>query len=124
LSTRFLVEHEHLDLAEHPWYQDILYYLQFQKCLDNLEYHECRRVCLEASKYLVLGTSLFCRTVDILLLRCVNNTTNQNILNKIQGSKYSGIHVGGHFSTKTTAHNILRIGYYWPSIFKDSYKFA
>jgi hypothetical protein len=34
------------------------------------------------------------------------------------------IHVGGQFSTKTTSFKIIRKGYYWPSIFRDSYVFS
>jgi hypothetical protein len=52
------------------------------------------------------------------LLHCVDNTTSQNILKEIHGSTDSSIHIGGHFVSKTTAHKILRTGYYWPSIFK------
>jgi hypothetical protein len=59
LSALFFVEHENIELAEHPWYKDIIYYLQFQKCPNNIENHQCRRIHLEASKYLILGTSLF-----------------------------------------------------------------
>ena len=28
---------------------------------------------------------------------------------------------GGHFSGDTTAHNILRAGYYWPMLFKGAH---
>ena len=31
---------------------------------------------------------------------------------------------GGHFSAKTTTHKILRAGYFWPIVFKDSYNFV
>jgi hypothetical protein len=64
LSALFLIEYENLDLAGHPWYQNIIYYLQHERCPDNIEHHERRRLCLEASKYLILNTSLFHRTVD------------------------------------------------------------
>ena len=30
---------------------------------------------------------------------------------------------GGHFGGETMAHNILRAGYYWPTLFQDSYAF-
>ena len=30
-------------------------------------------------------------------------------------------HVGGHFFGDTTAHKILRAGYYWPTLFKDAH---
>ena len=31
---------------------------------------------------------------------------------------------GGHFGGETTAHKILRAGYYWPTLFRDSYAFV
>jgi hypothetical protein len=31
---------------------------------------------------------------------------------------------GGHFADKRTTHKILRMGYYWPSIFKDAKKYV
>jgi len=114
LSALFLVEHENIDLAEHPWYQDIIYYLQFQKCLENFENHQHRRVHLETSKYLILGTSLFHRTVDGLILHCIDNIASQNILKEIHGSVDSSIDIGGHFAAKSIAHKILRTHYYWP----------
>jgi hypothetical protein len=59
LSALFLIEYENIDLAAHPLYWDIIYYFQYERCLDNIEYHEHRRTQLEASKYLILNTSLF-----------------------------------------------------------------
>jgi len=32
--------------------------------------------------------------------------------------------VGGHCGGETTAHKILRVGYYWPTVFKDSHAYA
>ena len=31
---------------------------------------------------------------------------------------------GGHFGPKRTAHKILESGFYWPTIFKDSFQFC
>lgn len=31
---------------------------------------------------------------------------------------------GGHFGGDTTAHKILRAGYYWPTLFKDAHALA
>jgi hypothetical protein len=50
-----------------------------------------QEVFLEASKYIILGASLFCITNDGLLLRCIDNTTTQRILKQIHGSKNLGI---------------------------------
>jgi hypothetical protein len=123
LSTLFPIGYGNLDLAAHPWYRDIIYYLRYERCPDNLKHHE-RRTRLEASKYLILNTSLFRRTVDGLLLRCVDDTAAQMILKKIHGSTNFDIHISGHFAAKDIAHKILRIGYYWSSVFRDSYKFV
>jgi hypothetical protein len=31
---------------------------------------------------------------------------------------------GGHHVARTTTHKILRLGYYWPTIFTDVHKFV
>lgn len=31
---------------------------------------------------------------------------------------------GGHYPAQTTAHKILRAGYYWPTLFKDSFSYV
>jgi hypothetical protein len=67
---------------------------------------------------------LFRSFVDSLLLRCVNDEEQHKLLREIHGSSSSLIHIGGHFSAKVIAFKIIRNGYYWPSIFHDSYKFA
>ena len=33
-------------------------------------------------------------------------------------------HAGGHFSGDTTAHNILKVGYYWPNLFKYAHAYV
>lgn len=31
---------------------------------------------------------------------------------------------GGHYMAKTTTHKILRVGFWWPTIFKDAHGFV
>jgi hypothetical protein len=59
-----------------------------------------------------------------MLLHFVNNQEAHKLLQENHGSSNSIIHVGGHFSAKTNAFKIIRKGYYWPSIFCDSYNFS
>jgi hypothetical protein len=54
----------------------------------------------------------------------VNDEEAHKLLQEIHGSSISVIHIGGHFSAKFTTFKIIRNGYYWPSIFRDSYKFT
>jgi hypothetical protein len=67
-------ENQNLDFAEHPWYKNLVYYLQFQKCLDYIDSHQRRRLCLEVSKYMILGNYLFRISADGLLLRCIRKS--------------------------------------------------
>jgi hypothetical protein len=46
------------------------------------------------------------------------------LLQETCGSSKVFIHVGGHFSAKTITFKIIMKGYYWPSIFRDSYVFS
>jgi hypothetical protein len=112
-------------VSEHPWYKNLVYYLQNQRCPDNLDTHQRRRICLESARYIIIGDFLFRRFVDGMLLRCVNNEEAQKLLQENHGSSNSVIHVGGHFYAKTTSFKIIRKGYYiWPSLFHDSYVFS
>jgi hypothetical protein len=111
-------------VSEHPWYKNLVYYFQSQRCPDKLDTHQRRRLCLDNARYTIIGDFLFRRSVDGMLFRCVNNEEAQKLLQETHGSSNSVIHVGGHFSAKTTAFNITIKGYYWPSIFHDSYVFS
>jgi hypothetical protein len=73
LSTLFYIDNEILPMSEHPWYKNLVYYLQNQRCPDNLDTHQRRRICLESTRYVIIGDFLFRRYVDGMLLRCVNN---------------------------------------------------
>jgi hypothetical protein len=66
---------------------------------------------------------LFRRSVDGMLIPYVNNEEAQKLLQETHGCSNSIIHVGGHFSAKTTSFKIIKKRYYWPSIIRDSYVF-
>jgi hypothetical protein len=123
LSTLFYIDNQMLPMFEHPWYKNLVYYFQNQRCLGNLYTHHRRRICLESTRYVIIGDFLFRRFVYGMLIRYVNNEEAQKLLQEAHGSSNSIIHVGGHFSAKTTAFKIIRKRYYWPSIVHDSYVF-
>jgi len=58
----------------------------------------------------------FRRNFDGMLLRCIDSMKFQMVLTRF----HEGI-CRGHFAPATTTHRIMRVGYYWPTIFKDSY---
>jgi hypothetical protein len=59
-----------------------------------------------------------------MLLRYVNNEEEHKLLQETHGCSNFVIHVGCHFFAKSTSFNIIRKGYCWPSIFRDSYFFS
>jgi hypothetical protein len=73
LSALFYIENQNLFVAENPWYKILVYDLQHQKFPDKLYPHQRRRLFLKSSRYIILGDSLFNRSIDGLLLRCVND---------------------------------------------------
>jgi hypothetical protein len=54
LSALFYIDSQILPVVEHPWYKDLVYYLQNQRCPDDLDTHQRRSLCLESSKYVIL----------------------------------------------------------------------
>jgi hypothetical protein len=124
LSTLFYIDNQILLMSKHLWYKNLVYYFQNQRCPDNLDTHQKRRLYLEYTRYVIIGEFLFIRYSNGMLLRCVNNEEAHKLLQKTHGSPNSVICVGGHFSTKTIAFKIIKKGYYWPSIFCDSYVFS
>jgi hypothetical protein len=111
-------------VVEHPWYKDMVYYLQNQRCQDNLDTHKRRRHYLKYSRYVIIGDFLFRISADGMLLHCAINKEAKKLLQETHGSSNYVIHVGGHFVSKMIAFKIIRKEYYWPSIFRDSYIFS
>ena len=62
---------------------------------------------------------LFLQNYDKVLLRCLEKDNAEHILIEL----HDGL-ANGHFSRETTAHKVLRVGYYWPTIFKDAHVHA
>jgi hypothetical protein len=78
-----------------------------------------RALKLRAVNFCINDNLLFWKNPIGLLLRCVNQEEAAKITNEFHNSE-----CGGHHYWKTTAHKILRSGYYWPSLFSDVYEFV
>jgi hypothetical protein len=68
--------------------------------------------------HLIQGV-LFHINNDDVYLRCLEKEDADTYLSKLHGGL-----VGGHFRGDTTSHKILRVGFYCPTLFKESYTFA
>jgi transposase InsO family protein len=104
-------------LEQHQWYVDIIFFLSNLTCPSHLIGHKRRALRLKAAKYCIIQDGLGWRNPDGVILRCVDELESKRLLVDF----HSGF-CGGHFAAKTTAHKILRAGYYWPTIFSDVHK--
>jgi ribonuclease HI len=96
------------------WYKDILYFLQELRPPDGMEKSKARALKLKAVRYCLIGQALYWRDPQGILLMCLDPQQAQKVMNDF----HSGL-CGGHYFWKTTAHKILRAGYYWPTLFHD-----
>ena len=58
-SNIFVIDSQSSDLHDHPWYNDILYYINHEKCHENFNYNQRRKLRLDASKYFIINNYLF-----------------------------------------------------------------
>jgi hypothetical protein len=71
---------------------------------------------LKALKYCFVDNQLYWKDHLGILLKCVDEDESLRIMIEIhQGA------CGGHHFWMTTAYEIIRVGYYWPSLFSDVY---
>ena len=99
------------------WYADIVHFLLFLQCPDHLDKKAARSLKLKATKYCVIEDQLFWKYPGCILLRCLDQfEIGEVILESHEGA------CGGHKYWKETAYKILRVGYYWPSLFTDVYQ--
>jgi hypothetical protein len=96
------------------WYGDIIIYLQTQTFQPTLSSNERRRVRYQARHYIILGDTLYRRGIDSVFWHCLNFDEAEKALND-----YHSQACGGHMSGYATAQKILRVGYFWPSLFTD-----
>ena len=71
---------------------------------------------LKSASYQLVEGVLFRKNYDGVLLRCLEKEDAKKVMSELHDGP-----AGGHYSGDTTAHKILRAGYYWPTLFKDAH---
>jgi hypothetical protein len=110
---------QHFHGETHPWYADLANYLASGLKPYNLTKQQFKKFLHESKQYLWDDPHLFKMGADQILRRCVPDSEIQNILQDCHASPY-----GGHFGGQRTAAKILQSGFYWPTLFKDSFEFV
>jgi hypothetical protein len=106
-------------IADCEWYSSIVQFLQTLSVPSTPTKTQRRAFKLRAVNFCINDNLLFWKNPIGLLLRCVNQEEATKVMNEFHSSE-----CGGHHYWKTTAHKILRSGYYWPSLFSDVYEFV
>jgi hypothetical protein len=114
VNTDFPDEHLFYITSDDPWYDNLLVYLQTQKFDNHLSRDDRRRILHQAPRCLLIGDILYRRGVDTILRRCLTIDEADRVLNEF----HSGT-CGGHILGISTAQNIIRAGYFWPTLFHD-----
>jgi hypothetical protein len=103
-------------LVDLEWYRDIIFYLRSGQFPVTMNSKERRRLKMKANQYVLIVEILFKINYYSILLRCIYENQSQELIREF----HEGI-CGGNFSPTATTHRIIRFGFYWPSMFKDSY---
>lgn len=74
---------------------------------------------LESTQYVLWENALFKRGIDGRFLKCVDKEQHKKLFSTFHDQSY-----GGNFSSAVTIHKILRVGYYWPTLFRDASKWV
>jgi hypothetical protein len=105
------------DFVNSSWYADIIYVLNNIQAPPGISKNKAKFLKLKAVNFCVLDNSLYWKDSGGMLLRCLLENDVKRAMEEFQKGD-----CGGHHYWKTTAHKILRVGYYWPTIFTDVYK--
>ncbi|XP_020208945.1 uncharacterized protein LOC109793890 [Cajanus cajan] len=80
---------------------------------------EAKKLRTQATRYFVVAGGLYRRGFSAPLLKCIDNHQADYVLREI----YEGI-CGSHSSERTMAAEVLRAGYYWPTLKGDCVEFV
>eukprot|EP00253_Pinus_taeda_P002803 PITA_02803 len=100
-----------------PWYFDNVYVLQNLSPPPGMAKNKSRTLKLKAAKFCIMNTALYWKDPIDMLLNCLVEEEAKRVM----GDFHKG-DCGGHLFWKTTANKILKVGYYWPTLFVDVYK--
>eukprot|EP00253_Pinus_taeda_P023995 PITA_23995 len=99
-----------------PWYSDIIYVLKNLSPPPDMIRNKARTLKLKAAKFYILNSALYWKDPGGILLNCLVEKEAKKVMEDChQGD------CGGHLVWKSTTNKILRVGYYWPTLFADVY---
>jgi hypothetical protein len=104
---------KHKSAMPYSWYENIRFYLLHETTPCNLDPKNRRALRLKSASFQLVNDILFRKNFDGVFLRCLEKEEFERVLDELHSGD-----VRGHFGGETTAHKVLRDGYYWTTLFK------
>ncbi|CAN6576807.1 unnamed protein product [Malus baccata var. baccata] len=102
-----------------PWYADFVNYLACGVMRNDMSFQERRKFLAMVKHYVWDEPYLFKYCPDQIIRRYVPESEQQSIL-----TFSHTLACGGHFGAKKTSLKVLQSGFFWPTLFKDSFDFC
>lgn len=106
-----------LPTETNDWRKPYIDYLENKILLDDNK--KVSKIKKHAKKYQLKDGVLYRKAFNISMLYCLNNYEFEEILTEIHGGDCDE-----HQSGQKLYEKIMRIGYYWPTIEKESLEYA
>ncbi|MCO5597918.1 hypothetical protein L7F22_052003 [Adiantum nelumboides] len=101
------------------WYDQIASYLSTLEFPSEMSKAEKKCLVTHAQRFFIIEGELYQKGFEGLYCHCVRKEEIPHILKECHVSA-----CGGHFAGRLTTLKILRAGYWWPSVFKDSFEWC
>ena len=102
-----------------PWFADIANFLVTGQIPSHWNSQDKKKFLSQVHNFFWDDPYLFKYCPDQIIRRCVPDNEIQRIISFSHSEA-----CGGHFSAKKTTAKILQCGFYWPTLFKDTYEFC
>ncbi|KAL3687533.1 hypothetical protein R1sor_013842 [Riccia sorocarpa] len=107
-----------LSSTKNSKYADIYRYLTTLECLEGMD-AEARAVFIhKAGPFELRQGILFKLGPDEILRLCLEDFETRRVIESLHTEA-----AGGHYALKNTVKKIMDAGYWWPTMFKDSYEY-
>jgi hypothetical protein len=90
-----------------PWYDDIKFCIEHGSAPRHLDPTKRRELRLKSASFQLINGILFRQNFDGVLMRCLEKDEAEKVLLELHAGEDSG-----NFGGDTTAHKVLRAGYY------------
>ncbi|KAH9750082.1 hypothetical protein KPL71_013739 [Citrus sinensis] len=102
-----------------PWYANIVNFLVTCKMSLQWNAQEKKKFFIVVKKFYWDDPYLFKYCPDQIFRRCIPDNEVSSVISFCHSKA-----CGGHFSSRKTTAKILQCGFYWPTMFKDTYEFC